>query len=444
MGGGEGGASWKLKKAAKKIFGLRTCASLCNTHSQALVIHKSPISCSINSCENTKVSSENAVQGNSSSSPCSNKNLCTICLDPLTRGRAIFTAQCTHAFHFSCIASNISHGSLTCPICRAHWTQLPKTPRTHCPVHSSAARVPVPQIGNFRRPVEPGPAATASRSRLSFSLLNHSSNGFCYLRVKLDHRPATDLVLVVDDCTAEPHHLSLVKRAMAAVISSLGPTDRLAIATRGGVSTLRSMTPCGKRIALRIVDRLSCMTGPADERLVEEVLGDRYHKNPRSCVVRLTWGQSGPHEQLVSEDSSVVQRLGFGLGACGESSTAVLHEFEGFLARTIGGLAEDIRLRIGQRATIVRIGEMKGGEERNIQVCLDKCGRMRVEYSYGEGSCVKTGDVVVGIEGDKWYGDCDGVVVDRSSGNYGNWNFHDDDDEFTPRRLSRHLHGMWP
>ncbi|GER37533.1 zinc finger [Striga asiatica] len=438
-----GGASWKLKKAAKKIFGLRTCASLCNT--QALVVHKSPVSCSINSCENTKVSSENPAQGISSSSPCSNKNLCTICLDPLTGGRAIFTAQCTHAFHFSCITSNISHGSLTCPICRAHWTQLPKTPRTHCPVHNTAAR----EIGPFRRircPVETGPT-TASRARLSFSLLNHPSTGFCYLRVKLDHRPPIDLVLVVDDSTVEPRHLSLVKRAMALVVSSLGPTDRLAIAARSGVSALRSMTPCGKRIALRIVDRLSCAGGPADERLAEEVLEGRYRKNPQTCVVRLTWGPHGPHEGLVSEDSSVVvRRLGFGLGGCGGSSAEVLNEFEGFLARTIGGLAEDIRLRIGNRGVIVRIGEMRGGEERNIPVCLDKCGRMRVEYSYSEGSsCVKTGDVV-GIEGDKWYVDCDGVVVDRSSRNYGNWGFDDNDDgdEFTPRRLSRHLHGMWP
>jgi hypothetical protein len=60
------------------------------------------------------------------------QNLCAICLDPLSYnsrgsspGQAIFTAQCSHAFHFACISSNVRHGSVICPICRAHWTQLP-------------------------------------------------------------------------------------------------------------------------------------------------------------------------------------------------------------------------------------------------------------------------------------------------------------------------------
>ncbi|XWS12985.1 hypothetical protein CRYUN_Cryun37aG0136700 [Craigia yunnanensis] len=59
------------------------------------------------------------------------KNLCAICLEVLsyssgsTPGQAIFTAQCSHAFHFSYISSNVRHGSITCPICRAHWMQLP-------------------------------------------------------------------------------------------------------------------------------------------------------------------------------------------------------------------------------------------------------------------------------------------------------------------------------
>jgi hypothetical protein len=60
------------------------------------------------------------------------QNLCTICLDPLSYnsrgnspGQAIFTAQCSHAFHFACISSDVRHGSVTCPICRAHWTQFP-------------------------------------------------------------------------------------------------------------------------------------------------------------------------------------------------------------------------------------------------------------------------------------------------------------------------------
>lgn len=60
------------------------------------------------------------------------QNLCSICLDPLNydSGQAIFTAQCSHAFHFSCISSNVRHGSVTCPTCRARWTQLPRNLNT--------------------------------------------------------------------------------------------------------------------------------------------------------------------------------------------------------------------------------------------------------------------------------------------------------------------------
>lgn len=36
-------------------------------------------------------------------------------------------AQCSHAFHFACISSNVRHDSVTCPICCAHWTQLPRS-----------------------------------------------------------------------------------------------------------------------------------------------------------------------------------------------------------------------------------------------------------------------------------------------------------------------------
>ncbi|KAK9935814.1 hypothetical protein M0R45_012690 [Rubus argutus] len=81
--------------------------------------------CIAKETESAAISTNNA--------PSSNKNLCAICLDPLSyhsKGKssahAIFTAQCSHAFHFSCISSNVRHGSVTCPICRAHWTQLPR------------------------------------------------------------------------------------------------------------------------------------------------------------------------------------------------------------------------------------------------------------------------------------------------------------------------------
>lgn len=40
-------------------------------------------------------------------------------------GQAIFTAECSHSFHFQCIASNVKHGNQICPVCRAKWKEIP-------------------------------------------------------------------------------------------------------------------------------------------------------------------------------------------------------------------------------------------------------------------------------------------------------------------------------
>ncbi|KAL3684307.1 hypothetical protein R1sor_002329 [Riccia sorocarpa] len=52
---------------------------------------------------------------------------CAICLETLKagQGQALFTAECSHTFHFHCIASNAQHGNLICPVCRANWKQVP-------------------------------------------------------------------------------------------------------------------------------------------------------------------------------------------------------------------------------------------------------------------------------------------------------------------------------
>ncbi|GFZ14749.1 zinc finger (C3HC4-type RING finger) family protein [Actinidia rufa] len=40
-------------------------------------------------------------------------------------GHAIFTAECSHSFHFHCIASNVKHGNQICPVCRGKWKEIP-------------------------------------------------------------------------------------------------------------------------------------------------------------------------------------------------------------------------------------------------------------------------------------------------------------------------------
>ncbi|KAF8403077.1 hypothetical protein HHK36_011171 [Tetracentron sinense] len=57
----------------------------------------------------------------------SSKKTCAICLTTMKpgQGHAIFTAECSHAFHFHCIASNVKHGNQVCPVCRANWKEIP-------------------------------------------------------------------------------------------------------------------------------------------------------------------------------------------------------------------------------------------------------------------------------------------------------------------------------
>lgn len=63
----------------------------------------------------------------SSSRSRSTEKTCSICLATMKpgEGHAIFTAECTHSFHFQCITSNVKHGNQICPVCRAAWKEIP-------------------------------------------------------------------------------------------------------------------------------------------------------------------------------------------------------------------------------------------------------------------------------------------------------------------------------
>lgn len=42
------------------------------------------------------------------------------------QGTAIYTAECSHAFHFPCIADHVrKHGTLVCPVCNTTWKDVP-------------------------------------------------------------------------------------------------------------------------------------------------------------------------------------------------------------------------------------------------------------------------------------------------------------------------------
>ncbi|RDX57737.1 hypothetical protein CR513_62998 [Mucuna pruriens] len=70
------------------------------------------------------------------SGPKSPKGTCAICLYTMKpgQGHAIFTAECSHSFHFHCITSNVKHGNQICPVCRAKWKEVPfQSPASNMP-----------------------------------------------------------------------------------------------------------------------------------------------------------------------------------------------------------------------------------------------------------------------------------------------------------------------
>ncbi|XWS74306.1 hypothetical protein CRYUN_Cryun02cG0203500 [Craigia yunnanensis] len=87
----------------------------------------SPVSPSGNECRPTTPTPSSSGLRLSKSSSKSSKRTCSICLTVMKpgQGHAIFTAECSHSFHFHCITSNVKHGNQICPVCRAKWKEIP-------------------------------------------------------------------------------------------------------------------------------------------------------------------------------------------------------------------------------------------------------------------------------------------------------------------------------
>ncbi|KAK4435879.1 E3 ubiquitin-protein ligase WAV3 [Sesamum alatum] len=253
------------------------------------------------------------------------------------QGRAIFTAECSHSFHFSCIAKVVTHGSHRCPVCRVKWNHLRFTNGNHCPFDYSSSlssQVPQPQLqvrpvfeleplqfsddealpaviadlissaslsGLQKVNVEAVPECTAvaaSESVSDFAVLvrlrapSMSQDG----RFK---RAPVDLVTVLDvSGSMHGSKLALVKRAVCFIIDNLGPSDRLSVvsfATRARrVLPLCRMTDHGGQEAKRAV---SSLVAKGSTNVVEglkkgvQVLEERRHRNPIASIIFLSDGR---------------------------------------------------------------------------------------------------------------------------------------------------------
>ncbi|XP_073124622.1 E3 ubiquitin-protein ligase WAV3-like isoform X2 [Henckelia pumila] len=259
------------------------------------------------------------------------------------QGQAIFTAECTHSFHFSCISNNVTYGNYVCPVCRAKWNDLPFTVPSYNPNvkdnfnPNPDNQVPQPQVPvrsrsiSEREPIlfsddEPLPSVTvdAASSASPADLQNVSVKAiperpaiassesvpeFAVLvgirapslseHIHQFHRAPIDLVTVLDvSGSMHGSKLALLKRAVDFVIDNLGPSDRLSIvsfSTRARrILPLRRMTEQGRENAKRSVNSLSAS---GSTNIVEalkkgvQVLEERRHQNPVSSIIFLSDGR---------------------------------------------------------------------------------------------------------------------------------------------------------
>ncbi|XP_038723147.1 E3 ubiquitin-protein ligase WAV3-like isoform X2 [Tripterygium wilfordii] len=277
--------------------------------------------------------------------------ICAICLRTLRsgHGEAIFTAECSHTYHFNCITENIVHGNLRCPICRAEWKEIPFQAPSNVPdlrhnnfgragvspyngspvdVYASGARHdPLPSNPPHLEPDifsddEALPTITAApdsscNSRAitlkafpeyeavstsdfvsKFAVLVRITAPPLHNDAQCLNRAPVDLVLVLDLSGSMSSKLSLLKRAVHFIIQNLGPSDRLSLVTFSSTAKrilpLRRMSDSGREDAINAVNRLYCCGGT---NIVEglkkgiRVLEERRERNPVASITLLSDGK---------------------------------------------------------------------------------------------------------------------------------------------------------
>ncbi|KAK8673018.1 hypothetical protein V6N13_111374 [Hibiscus sabdariffa] len=269
---------------------------------------------------------------------------CGICLESVKTGQgtAIFTAECSHSFHFHCVAAHIRKRQLLiCPVCSTTWKELPllslqhpeqphekslsniktKTFRVYNDDEPLASPVslsqfnPIPESEETENDdeeefqgffVTPRSNARNVEVRLSQEAAMVAA-GRVYesyavvMKVRAPtvthglERAAIDLVTVLD-ISGSATRLQLVKRAMRSIISLLNEKDRLSIVIFSSSSKrllpLKRMSSSGRRSVRRIVDALGSngqgMSVNDALKKAGKVLEDRREKNAVASIMILS------------------------------------------------------------------------------------------------------------------------------------------------------------
>nr|XP_043633910.1 E3 ubiquitin-protein ligase WAV3 [Erigeron canadensis] len=280
------------------------------------------------------------------------KRTCAICLMTMkSNGHAIFTAECSHSFHFHCITSNVKHGNRVCPVCRARWKEIPfeksGSSRVKSGINSASwsqqdswmilqgirpQQMPsnrhVPLL--FQAPEPPifDDDELVNQKVEEISSGNTNSNGGVEMKTypevsaversahfdnfgilinlkapvtkgNLNTRTPIDLVTVLDiSGSMTGTKIALLKQAMGFVVQNLGPLDRLSViafsSSARRLFPLRRMTEVGKQESLQMINSLVANGGTNIAEALKKgakVMTDRKFKNPVSSMILLSDGQ---------------------------------------------------------------------------------------------------------------------------------------------------------
>lgn len=296
----------------------------------------------------------------------SSKNTCAICLCIMKagKGQALFTAECSHTFHFQCISSNVKYGNKVCPICRAKWNEMPIQVSLTPPINpinwtqdegymNLLRRVPRNNSSNMYQEAEPAKydddepvdfhydytketifqcittldiktfpeysSIPKSSSNDNFTVLIHLKAPLADTKAMpqstssathQNSRAPIDLVTVLDTSgSMSGTKLALLKRAMGFVIQNLGPSDRLSViafsSTAHRLFHLRKMTESGRQYALQAVNSLVSTGGTniaEGLRKGAKVIEERKCKNPVCSIILLSDGQDTYSVAATSND----------------------------------------------------------------------------------------------------------------------------------------------
>ncbi|XP_040363116.1 E3 ubiquitin-protein ligase WAV3 isoform X1 [Rosa chinensis] len=318
---------------------------------------------------------------------------CAICWSNVTtgQGQAIFTAECSHSFHYPCIANNVQHGNLCCPICRAKWDknnvpfQVPPLQQNNLGAHgfaddeplpfTSPAQSSVPQNVTIKTHTETS-AIPAADSRPQYPVLV----SICAPPLQDpdgEVRTPIDLVTVLDvSGSMQGQKLHLVKQAIKFVIENMGSSDRLSIVSFSTnsrrVLPLRRMTVDGRESAIEAVESLVAGGGTdIAEGLKKgtQVLEDRRQRNPVASIILLSDGQDNycrsPSQMLKKLPASIrssdmqheipVHTFGFGNDHDAKIMHAISEESRGTFSyiESVGMIQDAFALCIGGLLSVV-------------------------------------------------------------------------------------------